>query len=134
MIPLSVARELVEINHPYQYACPPQWLPVLLAMHSKGADAAAQPTAAFAAAPSPPQPSPPPCTFSRGGAVSFPPDPNRCKVTLKIEARLLSSLRPCTHLPPTHAYTLLPRHVPTVCDSERVAGVLSIQRLDVPDD
>ena len=100
---------LVEINHPY--ACPPQWLPVLLAMHSKGADAAAQPTAAFAAAPSPPPPPPPPpCTPFRGsGAVSFPPDPNRCKVALKIEARLLSSLQPCTHLPPTHAYTFAAR-------------------------
>ena len=70
MIPLSVARELVEINHPY--ACPPQWLPVLLAMHSKGADAAAQPTAAFAAAPSPP---PPPSPESPEPSPPGPPSP-----------------------------------------------------------
>eukprot|EP00964_Phaeocystis_antarctica_P061045 scaffold36452_cov60-Phaeocystis_antarctica.AAC.1 len=29
---------------------------------------------------------------------------------------------------------MLPRHAPTVCGSQRVAGVLSIQRRNVPDD
>ena len=87
--------------------------------------------------PLPPQPQSPsaplapfadePCTNST--------QEDRCKVTLKIEARLLPSPRPCTFTFTVHpCLPMLPRHVPTVCGSQRVAGVLSIQRNDVPDD
>ena len=96
----------------------------------------------FLASPSPPPswppsplqppPSPPlapfadePCTNSTQEA--------RCKVTLKIEARLLPFPRPCT-LTANTCLPMLPRHMPTMCGSQRVAGVLSVQRLDVPDD
>eukprot|EP00964_Phaeocystis_antarctica_P074686 scaffold45981_cov72-Phaeocystis_antarctica.AAC.1 len=56
---------------------------------------------------------------------------DRCKVTLKMEARPLPSPR----VPdPAHRSHLCSRGVPTVCGSQRVAGVLSIQRRNMPDD
>ena len=89
-------------------ACPPQWLPVLLAtLKEPLPPGSPQP---HLRPPSPPQPSPSPplapdepCTFSRGFGFdpAFPgPDPNRCKVTLKIEARASCPLSDPAHLPP----------------------------------
>eukprot|EP00964_Phaeocystis_antarctica_P117729 scaffold81540_cov60-Phaeocystis_antarctica.AAC.2 len=90
-------------NHPA--ACPPQWLPVLLATLESPVppptQAPPQPSPSLPPPlrpPSPPQPppSPPLAPFADEPCTTSSTQEDRCKVTLKIEARLLSSLRPCT--------------------------------------